>query len=560
MSAAHSSKAVTYFRMSTLRQEDSIERQRSQVLPYAAKRGYTIVREYLDEGISGGEILRRKEFQRMLRDAQTGAFQAILCDDKDRFGRFDSIDLGEIVAPLRRKGVWVDTVAQGKIDWESFSGRITDAVLQEAKNLEQEAISRRVLSMQLLAAQSAKYTGGPALYGFRLEPDPLRVMIYVPDGHKGEVVQFIFRRYDEGASTRQIAAELFARGVRSPRGGPRWAPNTLWSLLQNRKYCGDWSWGAHATGKRHRHGGKGVLAVTPREGPRCVRVPPADWVVIPEAHEALIDRDLFARVQNRLLGNRERRTPHTGGGLFVLSKLLVCGHCGSYLLGATLRGRRVYSCGGYLAHGKSYCNLHTTREDVLVRLLLAKLQDSFLDPANLARLRQEIAAQEQAARDPNRLAQLRRQVEQLERKICQGGERLLEIDPAHLPEATAALGRWKAQLQSVQEELRKSETAKPAEGLEKVIAAAEAALWSLHGALEAEDYPLLRQLLRETFTKVELFWEHRPTAKTTRSTLSHGTLTLTNQETINLSSSAGRCEQDGSLTIAFTAADLSDVR
>src|SRR5262249_11968398 len=84
--------AAACFRMSTVRQEASIDRQRSQVEPYAQKHGYTIVREYVDEGIAGDEIGKRKDFQRMLRDAQAGHFKAILCDDKDRFGRFDSID------------------------------------------------------------------------------------------------------------------------------------------------------------------------------------------------------------------------------------------------------------------------------------------------------------------------------------------------------------------------------------------------------------------------------------------------------------------------------------
>src|SRR5947209_12127715 len=105
---------AVYYRMSDDRQENSIERQRSQVIPYAKKHGYQIVREYIDLGISGSEITKRKEFQRMLRDAQAGHFQGILIDDKDRFGRFDSIDSGEIVGPLRRKGVWLEAVAQGR--------------------------------------------------------------------------------------------------------------------------------------------------------------------------------------------------------------------------------------------------------------------------------------------------------------------------------------------------------------------------------------------------------------------------------------------------------------
>src|SRR5262245_56991346 len=155
-SAATPLRAAAYYRMSTLRQEDSVERQQSQVVPYAERMGYALAGEpYVDEGIAGNEIERRPAFQRLLRDAQRGLFEVILCDDKDRFGRFDSLELGEVAGPLRRKGVRLETVAQGRIDWNSFAGRITDAVLQEAKKMESQAISRRVLTTKLLRRSGA---------------------------------------------------------------------------------------------------------------------------------------------------------------------------------------------------------------------------------------------------------------------------------------------------------------------------------------------------------------------------------------------------------------------
>src|SRR5262249_32256585 len=139
-------RAAVYLRMSTNDQENSIERQRSQVIPYADRQGYSIVGEYTDEGIPGDEVERRKDFKRLLADAEAGAFDCIVCDDRDRFGRFDSIDYGYYVKPLRDRGVWLESVAQGKLDWHSFVGRISDTVQQEGKQMEAQAISRRVLS------------------------------------------------------------------------------------------------------------------------------------------------------------------------------------------------------------------------------------------------------------------------------------------------------------------------------------------------------------------------------------------------------------------------------
>jgi DNA invertase Pin-like site-specific DNA recombinase len=532
--------AAAYYRMSDDRQENSIERQKSQVIPYAEKRGYLIVREYIDEGIAGDEITKRKEFQRMLRDAQAGVFRAILCDDKDRFGRFDSIDSGEIIAPLRRKGVWMDSVAQGKIDWNSFAGRVTDAVLQEAKNLESHALSRRVLSMQLLAARDGKYSGGPPIYGYRLEPHPVRGKIHVPDGHKADVVRFVFRRYDEGATIGQIIRELFERGIRSPRGGARWSRNVIWELLQKRKYVGDGVWGVKPMGKRHRHGGNGKLSETQRGAKRQQRLPSSEWVITPDDHEPIIDRDLFERVQAKLKGNRKRTTPHTGGGGFVLTRLLVCGHCGSFMLGCTRKGVHVYSCGKAIQYGKDACNLNTIQEAPLVRLLLRKLQDAFLDPVNLKKLRDEVRAQDEAAKSEGNLQALEKRSGQLKRKIEQGATRLLELPKEVVADAAAALARLKKERADLIEEIKHIKASSPSDDLEKQIAGAEALLWRLQDAQVSDNWPLLRELLRETFDRIELRWTHVKHRKQTRSRLEGGVIYLRQQTDINLSPSIAR--------------------
>jgi hypothetical protein len=50
---------------------------------------------------------------------------------------------------------------------------------------------------------------------------------------------------------------------------------------------------------------------------------------VPDALEAIIDRDLFDAVQRRLHENNGRTTPRPERGAFSLSRLLVCGHCGA---------------------------------------------------------------------------------------------------------------------------------------------------------------------------------------------------------------------------------------
>jgi DNA invertase Pin-like site-specific DNA recombinase len=530
--------AAAYYRFSDDRQENSIARQRSQVEPYAAKHGYQIVREYTDEGISGDVITKRREFQRMLRDAQAGQFKAILCDDKDRFGRFDAIDLGEVVAPLRRKGVWVETVAQGRIDWNTFAGRITDAILQEAKNMEQEAISRRVLSSQLLKAQRGETTGGRATYGYRQEGDPPRL---VPDGRKAEVVQLIFRLYDQGQTLFAIAEELFQRGVASPRGKSHWTRPVLQRILINRRYVGDWTWGVHPQGKRHHFGAEG-MRVTPRSEGRGPRRNPTDaWLVIPDHHEALVTRDQFERVQARLKANQTATAPQGNGGPFVLNRLLVCSHCGSFLNGVTSRRQRVYVCRGYLAHGRSYCRRNSVAEKPLLDFLLRKLQQAFLDPENLAKFREEIAREADLARAPDNLARLQRQAEDLAEKVRLGNERLLILPPDRLPGVIDQLRRWERERADALAELHQLDTDRPEDKLEKAIADAEAILWRLREAIEGGSAAQLREVLRDMVSRVEMRWTHQEQRGQTRCRLSGGVVRLrVDQELSRLSPSVSQ--------------------
>jgi len=115
---------AAYVRMSSNKQDTSPDQQRDHIATLAKRNNFEIVRWYEDLGISGDDIHRRAEFKRMISDASAGAFQKILCWSQDRFGRFDSIEAGEWVAPLRRAGVNLLTVADGEINWSDAIGRL----------------------------------------------------------------------------------------------------------------------------------------------------------------------------------------------------------------------------------------------------------------------------------------------------------------------------------------------------------------------------------------------------------------------------------------------------
>src|SRR5262245_53581474 len=125
MSANHSTpvRAAAYYRMSTDKQEDSVERQQSSLVPYAARQAYNLVQDYKDEGLAGDLFERRPGFQKLLKDATAGKFSVIVVDELSRLSRQDPITMiAQVIHPLRAAGVRLDTASNGPIDYDSLVG------------------------------------------------------------------------------------------------------------------------------------------------------------------------------------------------------------------------------------------------------------------------------------------------------------------------------------------------------------------------------------------------------------------------------------------------------
>ena len=175
-----------YLRMSDDSQVGSPDQQRQALQEATAKGNRRIIREYLDDGISGDATHKRLDFQRMLRDAsEKGDFREIWCWDQDRFGRFDSLEAGYWIWPLRNAGVKLHTIAQGEINWDDFAGRMMYGIVQEAKHSFLIDHSRNVSRGMRDAAQKGKILH--PCYGYAVVDGQ-----YTPDLKTAPVVVRIF--------------------------------------------------------------------------------------------------------------------------------------------------------------------------------------------------------------------------------------------------------------------------------------------------------------------------------------------------------------------------------
>jgi DNA invertase Pin-like site-specific DNA recombinase len=502
--------------MSDERQEHSIQDQRTELLLYAVKHGYKVLREYADPAISGDDTLRRVEFLRMREDAGKGEFAIVLCWDQDRFGRFDPIEGGYWILPFRNAGVRLETIAQGKIDWTDFSGRLRYVVEQEGKHAYLRDLSRNVCRGMARAAKAGEIV--VACYGYRSAGGEL-----VVEQDEAKVVKMIFRLYlSAKGSLRSVASRLNQDKVTSP-AGKAWSVNSVRHVLTRRKYTGAYSWGSSVVGRYHGIGG-GEIVLRQKSD----KVEKATPISSDRRHPEIVTQDQFDRVQ-RLL---QRRTTETSPSdrTYLLSGLLHCANCGSSMVGGRW-GRStvpVYGCSGYAQKGKGFCSHNRIVEAPLVEAIIRLIEKRYLSDTALNRLRQTIrkqATQTQPDRDLD-AGTIRQRIKTLDKQIITGTERVFDAPKNLVGTIYSRLDQYKTERDRLQAQLEATATPSRASRLdvEETVEAAIAALRDLRKAIRGSDPENARELFRQIIGSIELSFDRQQVSKYTKSTFREGTI------------------------------------
>lgn len=358
-------RAISYSRFSTDRQSDaSIHDQQRVCREYATARGWQLVGEFADEGISGAAMGNRPGALAAL--AAAGAGSVLLLTDLTRLAR--SQDLAPMIERMRFRGVRVVGVQDG-FDSNSPQARMQAGLSGLMSDEMRAGIRARTHSALEMRAKEGKATGGK-VYGYTADWQQLV--------DEAVVVREVFSRAADGSTLRSIAADLNMRGVPAPGAGwkreerrtdGRWLVSALHAILRNERYIGQQVWN------------RSVWVKDPDTGRRIRRErPESEWIV--REGVALVDSDTWQRVQARA---RERATVYGGnrGGQpkYLLSGVLVCGACGGRMA-ATGAGGSHYYCGTHRHGGPAACSMRLgARRDVAEELILGPLQDELLSPA-----------------------------------------------------------------------------------------------------------------------------------------------------------------------------------
>lgn len=354
-------RIAAYCRVSTEKEDqlNSLEMQKKFFTDYVEKTGDTLVKLYSDEGISGTKTRNRKEFQKMMMDAERGLFERVVVKDISRLAR-NTVDLLKSVRRLKELGIetlFLNAGMQSMGDSEFLLTMFAAMAQEESANL-----SKRVKFGKKINARRGRVPN--IVYGY--DKTIGEYFSLTINEKEAEVVRKIFDWYvNEGLGAIKIANKLTEMGLKTKRNC-RWSQNAICRILTNEIYIGKVINGKQEvddflTGSRRQ---------TDRE----------EWLIVDYPELRIIDDETFKEAQ-KLLSDRydafkfkhERQS-----NKYLFSTLVKCKECGWSYRRIVTKYRNTYVrwvCAGRNQNGADSCPNKTTLEE---ETLISVLQEYFV--------------------------------------------------------------------------------------------------------------------------------------------------------------------------------------
>src|SRR5579863_7861104 len=151
-------RAAIYARVSTANNGQDPAMQTRELQDYCVRRGWTVIAEYVDVGISGSKE-KRPELDKLLADAHRRRFDAIVVWKFDRFARSVS-HLLRALETFQALGIEFVSLTEG-VDTSTPAGKMVFTVLGAVAELERSLIVERVKAGLRNARAKGKRLGRP---------------------------------------------------------------------------------------------------------------------------------------------------------------------------------------------------------------------------------------------------------------------------------------------------------------------------------------------------------------------------------------------------------------
>lgn len=344
-------RVAPYARVST-DTEEQINSYKSQVSYYTdlvnKRKDWTLVDIYADEAITGTQVTKRENFQRMIQDCMDGKIDMVITKSISRFAR-NTLDTLKYVRMLKEQNVAV-FFEDENINTLTMDGELLLVILSSVAQQEVENISANVKKGLKMKMKRGELVGFQSCLGY--DYDVQTKMISVNE-KEAELVRYIFDQYASGRGAYMIAKELTAAGHKTRLGRSEWQDTAILGIIKNEKYKGDLLQGK-------------TFTIDPISKRRLENYGEEDQFYIKNHHEPIVSEEVFNKAQAILHRRGSQRLNSTKGKRdkysrkFAFSSMLECAFCGSNLSrrnwhSGTTHEKVIWQCVTATKKGKKHC-------------------------------------------------------------------------------------------------------------------------------------------------------------------------------------------------------------
>lgn len=352
-------KIAAYCRVSTDKDEQimSLQAQKEFFMEYANRNHLELVEVYADEGISGTKLKNRREFKRMMKDAERGRFSSVHVKDVSRLAR-NVVDFLQSIRKLKSLNVDCRFVTA---NMSSNDGELTLTILAAVAQEESANISKRVKFGKKRNAEKGRVPN--LVYGYdKIHGEYFDLKV---NPYEAKIIRKMFDLYlNQGFGFLKIANFLNKEGIKTKRDC-KWHPYSVGKVLSNQLYMGKVINGKSYV-KDFLTGERGVN----RE---------ADFFIANKPDLMIVDEYTFKKAQKIMKKRNEdfRHKKERQSNKYCFSTLIQCESCGYSFRRMYRKYTKEYIrwvCTGRNSQGKDFCNNSTTIDEAE---LLTAIQDYF---------------------------------------------------------------------------------------------------------------------------------------------------------------------------------------
>ena len=361
---------------------DSISNQTDLLKDYCIKNNLVIKDTYSDDGYSGGNF-DRPSFRKMIHDIEHNKINCVIVKDLSRFGR-ERLDVGIYIEKYFPKNDIRFISINNNIDTYANPSRTFDIdipitnVFNEEYLYKTSAATKSVLNIK---RRDGLYVSAFAPYGYLKEPDNKHHLIIDESTYK--VVQSIYNMYLRDNNLTIIANYLNSQGLLSPANyrrqlknkeltSSKWTAEVIRKILLQPIYTGDM-----VQGRTKSYSYKVKKRVPLRKD---------QWTVVPNTHDAIIDKHTFDKVQNIITRCTKPAPVKNKRPPSILSGFVVCKDCGKNMVRCYRKRQGMktafFICKTFNTLGKEYCSPHMIQEEILLNVvfkIISELINNIID-------------------------------------------------------------------------------------------------------------------------------------------------------------------------------------